>query len=326
MKRREFIGLVTGAAILAHGARAQQAAGVRRIGVMSPFSPADTTLWNKALLRGLRDLGWVDGKNLVIEYRYAEGNKDRLPELATDLIQQKVDVLLTSVTLDTLAARKATAEIPIVMVAVGDPVATGFVSSLARPGGNITGLSQMTPDLSGKRLELLKEIVPNLSTVAMVFNPDDQLSILDAREARLSAQRLSIEVHSLEVRSIADLEKVLGDAVTLRAGGLVILPAPILFENVKLIADFAIQNRLPSTFHLREFPMVGGLVSYGVDRSDLFRRAATYVDKILKGASPATLPIEQPTKFELVINLKTARTLGLTIPANLLGIADEVIE
>jgi len=293
---------------------------------MSPFSPADTTLWNKALLRGLRDLGWVDGKNLVIEYRYAEGNKDRLPELATDLIQQKVDVLLTSVTLDTLAARKATAEIPIVMVAVGDPVATGFVSSLARPGGNITGLSQMTPDLSGKRLELLKEIVPNLSTVAMVFNPDDQLSILDAREARLSAQRLSIEVHSLEVRSIADLEKVLGDAVTLRAGGLVILPAPILFENVKLIADFAIQNRLPSTFHLREFPMVGGLVSYGVDRSDLFRRAATYVDKILKGASPATLPIEQPTKFELVINLKTARTLGLTIPANLLGIADEVIE
>jgi putative ABC transport system substrate-binding protein len=212
------------------------------------------------------------------------------------------------------------------MVAVGDPVATGFVSSLARPGGNITGLSQMTPDLSGKRLELLKEIVPSVSAVAIVFNPDDQLSILDAREARLSAQRLGIEAHSLEVRSIADLEKVLVDAVTLRVGGLVILPAPVLFENVKLIADFAIQNRLPSTFHLREFPMVGGLLSYGVDRSDLFRRAATYVDKILKGASPTTLPIEQPTKFELVINLKTARTLGLTVPANLLGIADEVIE
>jgi putative ABC transport system substrate-binding protein len=326
MNRRKLIAALGGTAIAwPFAARAQQAA-VRRIGILSPFAPADTTLWNKALLRGLRDLGWADGRNLVIEYRYAEGNKDRLPELVTDLIQQKVEVLLTTVTLDTLAARKGTAEIPIVMVAVGDPVATGFVSSLARPGGNITGLSQMTPDLSGKRLELLKEIVPSVSAVAIVFNPDDQLSILDAREARLSAQRLGIEAHSLEVRSIADLEKVLVDAVTLRVGGLVILPAPVLFENVKLIADFAIQNRLPSTFHLREFPMVGGLLSYGVDRSDLFRRAATYVDKILKGASPTTLPIEQPTKFELVINLKTARTLGLTVPANLLGIADEVIE
>ena len=326
MKRREFIGLVTGAAMWPHGARGQQAAGARKIGVLSPFAPADTLLWNKALMRGLRDLGWVDGKNLVVEYRFAEGNKERLAELVTDLIQQKVDILLTTVTQDTLAARKATAEIPIVMVAVGDPVATGLVGSLARPGGNITGLSQMTPDLSGKRLELLKEIVPNISAVAILFNPDDQLSILDAREARLSAQRLSIEVHSLEVRTVADLAKILGDAVALRVGGLVILPAPVLFENLRPIADFAIQNRLPSTFHLREFPTAGGLVSYGVDRSDLFRRAATYVDKILKGANPATLPIEQPTKFELVINLKTARALGLAIPANLLVIADEVIE
>jgi putative ABC transport system substrate-binding protein len=212
------------------------------------------------------------------------------------------------------------------MVAVGDPVATGFVRSLARPGGNITGLSQMTPDLSGKRLELLKEIVPKVSAVAVLFNPDDQLSILDLKEARLSAQRLGIEAHSLEVRAAVDLETALRDAANLRVGGLVILPAPVLFENLKLIADFAIQNRLPSTFHLREFAAVGGLISYGVDRSDLFRRAATYVDKILKGASPAALPIEQPTKFELVINLGTAKTLGLAIPANLLSIADEVIE
>jgi putative ABC transport system substrate-binding protein len=283
-------------------------------------------LWNKALLRGLRDLGWTDGKNLIIEYRHAEGNKERLPELVTDLIQQRVEILVTTVTQDTLVARKATTEIPIVMVAVGDPVATGFVGSLARPGGNITGLSQMTPDLSGKRLELLKQIVPTVSAVAILFNPDDQLSVLDAKEARLSAQRLDILAHSLEVRTFADLEKVLRDTITLRVGGLVVLPAPVLFENVKLIADFAIQNRLPSTFHLREFPTVGGLVSYGVDRSDLFRRAATYIDKILKGANPATLPIEQPTKFELVINLKTARALGLVIPASLLGIADEVIE
>jgi putative tryptophan/tyrosine transport system substrate-binding protein len=326
MKRREFIGLVTGAAMWPHGVRGQQAPGVRKIGVLSPFAPADTLLWNKALMRGLRDLGWVDGKNLVVEYRFAEGNKERLAELVTDLVRQRVDVLLTTVTQDTLVAQKVTAEIPIVMVAVGDPVATGFVGSLARPGGNITGLSQMTPDLSGKRLELLKEIVPKLSSVAMLFNPDDQLSILDAREARLSAQRLGIEVQALEVRTVADLAKVLGDAAALGVGGLVILPAPVLFENLKPIADFAVQNRLPSTFHLREFPTAGGLVSYGVDRSDLFRRAATYVDKILKGASPATLPIEQPTKFELVINLKTAKSLGLTMPANLLGIADEVIE
>jgi putative tryptophan/tyrosine transport system substrate-binding protein len=212
------------------------------------------------------------------------------------------------------------------MVAVGDPVATGFARSLARPGGNITGLSQMTPDLSGKRLELLKEFVPNVSAVAILFDPNDQLAILDLRQARLSAQRLGIEAHPLEVRAAVDLKKALRDAATLRVGGLVILPAPVLFENVKSIADLAIQNRLPSIFHLREFAAVGGLVSYGVDRSDLFRRAATYVDKILKGASPAALPIEQPTRFELVINLGTAKTLGLTVPANLLSIADEVIE
>jgi putative tryptophan/tyrosine transport system substrate-binding protein len=326
MKRREFIGLVTGATTWAHGARGQQAASARRIGVLSPFSPADTLLWNKALLRGLRDVGWVESRNLTVEYLYAEGKKERLPELVADLIRQKVDVIVTTVTMDTLTAKNATAEIPIVMVAVGDPVATGIVKSLARPGGNITGLSQMTPDLSGKRLELLKEIVPAVSAVALLFDPEDPLSVLDQREARLSAQSLGIEVHSLEVRSTADLEKVLHEAATSRLGALVIMPAPVLFENLKLIADFAIQTRLPSTFHLREFPAAGGLVSYGVDRSDLFRRAAAYVDKILKGANPAALPIEQPTKFELVINLRTAKALGLNIPPSLLGIADEVIE
>jgi putative ABC transport system substrate-binding protein len=326
MKRREFIGLAAGAATWARGARAQPAASVRRIGVLSPFSPADTLLWNKALLQGLRELGWVDGRNLAIEFRYAEGKKERLAELAADLIRRKVDLIVTTVTLDTQAARSATAEIPIIMVAVGDPVATGFVNSLARPGGNITGLSQMTPDLTGKRLELLKEIVPGVSAVAMLFDPEDSLSVLDAKEARLSAQRLGIEVHSLEVRNRVDLEKVLHEAVALRAGALVIIPAPVLFANLKLIADFAIQARLPSTFHLREFAASGGLIAYGVDRSDLFRRAASYVDKILKGANPADLPVEQPTKFELVINLKTAKALGLTIPPNLLSIADDVIE
>jgi putative tryptophan/tyrosine transport system substrate-binding protein len=326
MKRREFIVLVAGATVWNHAARGQQAASVRRIGLLSPFSPTDTLLWYKALLRGLRDVGWADGKNLTIEYRYAEGRNERLPALVTDLIRQKVDIIVTTVTVDTLTAKNATAEIPIVMVAVGDPVSVGIVKSLARPGGNITGLSQMTPDLSGKRLELLKEIVPNVSAVAALFNPEDQLSTLDWKEARRSAQTLGIEFHSLEVRSTDDLDKVLNEAAKSRVDALVIMPSPVLFENLKRIADFALQNRLPTTFHLREFADLGGLISYGVDRRDLFRRAATYVDKILKGASPADLPIEQPTKFELVINLRTAKTLGLTIPPNLLGIADEVIE
>jgi len=326
MKRREFIGLVTGVTAWGYAARGQQAASVRRIGLLSPFSPTDTLLWNKALLRGLRDAGWIDGRNLNIEYRYAEGKAERLPELATDLIRQKVDIIVTTVTVDTLAAKNATAEIPIVMVAVGDPVSIGIVKSLARPGGNITGLSQMTPDLSGKRLELLQQIVPQITSIAVLFNPEDPLSMLDWKEARLSAQTLGIEVHSLEVRSTGDFDKVLQEAVAARASALVVMPAPVLFENRRLIADFAMQNRLPSTFHLREFPAVGGLLSYGVDRLDLFRRAATYVDKILKGASPADLPIEQPTKFELVVNLKTAKALGFNIPPSLLARADEVIE
>ena len=326
MKRREFISLVTGVTVWGYAARGQQAASVRRIGLLSPFSPTDTLLWNKALVRGLRDAGWIDGRNVTIEYRYAEGKGERLPELATDLIRQKVDIIVTTVTVDTLAAKNATAEIPIVMVAVGDPVAIGIVKSLARPGGNITGLSQMTPDLSGKRLELLKQIVPQISRVAVLFDPEDPLSMLDWNEARRSAQTLGIEVHSLEVRSTGDFDKVLKEALAAHVGAVVVMPAPVLFANLKLIADFATGNRLPSTFHLREFPDVGGLLSYGVDRSDLFRRAATYIDKILKGASPAYLPIEQPTRFELVINLRTAKMLGITIPPNVLSIADEVIE
>ena len=317
---------MAGATAWNRAARGQQAASVRRIGLLSPFSPTDALRWNKALLRGLRDVGWVDGKNLTIEYRYAEGKKERLPALVTDLVRQKVDIIVTTVTVDTLTAKNATAEIPIVMVAAGDPVAVGIVKSLARSGGNITGLSQMTPDLSGKRLELLKEIVPNVSAVAVLFNPEDQLSILDWKEARHSAQTLGIEFHSLEMRSTDDLDKVLNEAAKSRVDAIVIMPSPVLFENLKRIADFALQNRLPTTFHLREFAYLGGLISYGVDRSDLFRRAATYVDKILKGARPADLPIEQPTKFELVINLRTAKALGLTIPPNLLGIADEVIK
>ncbi len=325
MRRREFIVLL-GGVVLPFAARAQQEKRVPRIGLLSPFSRSDTALWHQAFLEGLRDLGWVEGQNIVVEYRYAEGKVDVLPELAADLVRLKVDIIVTAVTNDTLAAKNTTKEIPIVMAAAGDPVATGIVESLARPGGNITGLSQMNPELTGKRLDLLKEIVPKLSPVAVLWNPEDPISILGWDEIQLPARKLGVEVHSLEVRSPGDLDKALDEAARTHVGALVIMPNPVFVTNLKRIADFAAQNRLPSIFHLREFANAGGLVSYGIDRSDQFRRAATYVDKILKGAKPADLPIEQPTKFELVINLKTAKALGLAVPPTLLSSADEVIE
>ena len=327
MRRREFIALLGGAAVAwPLAAHAQQATKVPRIGLVSPFARSDTALWHQAFLQGLRDRGWVEGKTIIVEYRYAEGRNDRLPELIADLVRVKVDIIVTSVTNDALAAKNATREIPIVMVAAGDPVATGIVASLARPGGNITGLSQMNPELIGKRLELLKEIVPELSSVAVLWNPEDPISVLGWQEIQLPARKLAVEAHSLEVRSPGDLDKAFDEAARTRVGALVIMPNPVFVTNLKRIADFAAQSRLPSIFHLREFAEAGGLVSYGVDRSDLFRRAATYVDKILKGANPADLPIEQPTKFELVVNLKTAKALGLGMPPSLLARADEVIE
>ncbi len=327
MKRRDFIGLIVGSAVSARSAYGQQAVNARRIGILSSFSAANTQRWEKALLLGLRDAGWIEGRNLVIERRYAEGRMERLPELAGDLLRQKVEVIVTTVTADTTAARTATSDIPIVMAAVGDPVATGLVKSLAHPGGNVTGLSQMTPDLTGKRLGLLKELVPGVSAIALLYNPEDPLSVLDWKEAQRSAQTLGIKtVHSFEVSKTGDLDKVLTEIPALHVAALVMMPAPVLVENLKPIADYAIRNRMPSLFHLREYAEAGGLVSYGVDRSDLFRRAASYIDKLLKGANPADLPIEQPTKFELVINLKTAKELNIVIPPGVLGMADEVIE
>ena len=304
----------------------QQPAQISRIGLLSPFSPSDTTLWHEAFRQGLRDLGWVEGKNIRIEYSYANGRNDRLPELIVDLLRLKVDIVVTAVTNDSLAAKNATKAIPIVMAAAGDPVATGIVMSLARPGGNITGLSQMAPELIGKRLELLKDIVPKLSRVVVLWNPEDPVSALSWKEIQLPARKLEVELHSLEVRSSSGLDKAFEDTIKARVGALAIMPSVVFLTNLKRIADFAAKNRLPSIFHLREFADSGGLVAYGVDRSDLFRRAATYVDKILKGAKPGDLPIEQPTKFELVINLKTAKALGIKISQQMLLRADKVIE
>jgi putative ABC transport system substrate-binding protein len=296
------------------------------IGLLSPFSRPDTELWHQAFRQGLRDLGWIEGVNARIESRFAEARMERLPELVSDLIKLKVDVIVASVTPDALAAARATKTIPIVMVSPGDPIATGLIASLARPGGNVTGMSQMLTELVGKRLELLKDAAPSISRVAVLWNPRDAISILAWRELQDPARQLGIDLYSLEVQSSDQFDAAFAGAIGANVGAIMALPAPIFVDNEKRIADFAAANRLPSIFHLPEFVRVGGLLAYGPNRSDLFRRAASYVDKILKGANPADLPVEQPTKFELVINLSTAKTLGLTVPPLLLAVATEVIE
>jgi putative ABC transport system substrate-binding protein len=310
----------------AGAARAQAPAKVRRIGLLSTFSLSDAAPWHHAFRQGLRDLGWVEGKNISIEYRYVDGRSDRLPDLAADLVRLKVDVIVASAPEDALAAQKATRAVPIVIVVSGDPVALGLVESLARPGGNVTGLSTMTFELAGKRLELLKQIVPKLSRVAVLWNPQGAVPMLQWKETQHAARQLGVQLHSLEVRTLNDLDKAFEGAIRARVGALFVMPDPLIIANLKRIADLAAKSRLPSIFHISEFADAGGLVAYGLDRADLFRRAATFVDKILKGAKPGDLPVEQPTKLELFINLKTARAIGLTIPQNLLYRADKVIE
>jgi putative tryptophan/tyrosine transport system substrate-binding protein len=309
-----------------HLADAQQTKKIQRIGFLSPFSSSDSALWDQAFRQGLRDLGWVEGKNVSIEYRYAEGRNDRLPDLVADLVRLNVDIIVASVATDALVAKKVTQKIPIVVASAGDLVASGLVDSLARPGGNVTGLSQIAPELAGKRLELLKEIVPKLSHVAVLWRPEGASSPLAWKESQLPAHALGLQLHSMEVRSSNDFAKAFEGATRARAGAVAIMPDPLFVANLKRIAELAVKSRLPSIFHLREFADSGGLATYGPDRSDMFRRAATYVDKILKGATPADLPVEQPTKFELVINLKTAKQIGLTIPPNVLARADRVLK
>ena len=325
-RRKLVIALGAGALAWTGAVRAQASPTVRRIGLFSQTSPSVTAPSYEAFRLGLRDLGWVEGKNISIEYRYAEGRHDRLPDLAADLVRLKVDVIVTTATSDALAAQRSTRAIPIVMVAAGDPVANGLVESLARPGGNVTGLSQMISELGGKRLALLKEMVPKLSLVAVLWNPQSASSTLYWKEIQLPARQLGLQLHSLKVRGPDDFDKAFEDATRARAGALVVTGDPVITANLKRIAGLAAKSRLPSIYQSSAFVDAGGLVAYGPDRADLYRRAATYVDKILKGAKPGDLPIEQPTKFELVINLKTAKALGLTIPQSLLLRADEVIQ
>jgi len=308
-------------------ADAQQAPKTAKIGILSATTPAALAPSVEAFKQGLRELGWVEGKSFVLEVRYSEGKVERGSELARELVALKMHVIVTPADLSIAAIKRETQTIPIVMALSSDPVGAGFVASLARPGGNITGLSNISPELSGKRVELLREAVPGLSRLALLWNPEVRGAVLDYKEAASAARSLRVEVQSVEVSRAEDLDRAFSTITSWRAQALM-LPGinPVGFANRAQIVSFAQRNRLPSMFPTKEYVDSGGLMSYGPSLVDLFRRAAGYVDKILKGAKPADLPVQQPTKFELVINLKTAKALGLTLPQSLLRRADEVIE
>jgi putative tryptophan/tyrosine transport system substrate-binding protein len=308
-------------------AEAQQQAKIPRVGYVSGSGDAlNPGPYVEALRQGLRDLGYSEGKQFVIEYRGAEGKPDRMAPLAAELVHLKVDVLVLPTIPAIHAAKQATTTIPIVMVTQVDPVAAGLVDSLARPGGNITGVATLQRDLSGKRLELLKEVVPRLERVGVLRNPDDQTAI-GFKDYEAAARALKIRLQSLDARgSNPDLEGAFREAVKERANAVITITNNPLFRKSKRVTDLAIKHRLPSMYEGSTWVEGGGLMSYSANDLELFRRAATYVDKILKGAKPADLPIEQPTKFELVINLKTAKQIGLTIPQSMLYRADKVIK
>ena len=309
-------------------AEAQQAAKVARIGYLAGNLAAGPHL-QEAFRRGLRDLGYVEGRNVVIEYRDAEGKFERLPALAAELVALKVDVIMASAAPQALAAKQATTTLPIVFGAAPDPVETGLVTSLARPGGNVTGLSMLTPELVGKRLELLTQAVSGVSRVAVLWQPGVPGERTDedmVKEAEAAARALGVQPQFVEARGPADFDRAFSDMTTARAGALIVVGSSMFFIERRRLVDLAAKNRLPAVYPLREYVDAGGLLVYGPKLADLYRRAATYVDKILKGTKPGDLPVEQPTKFELVFNLKTAKALGLEVPPLLIAQADEVIE
>ena len=306
-------------------APAQQPTKIPRIGFLLATSPSSNAARYEAFRQGLRELGYVEGKNLVIDRRFAEGKLDRLPSLAAELVRLNVDVIVTSGGISTRAAKEATVTIPIVMVQDNDPVANGFVASLARPGGNITGLATLAPELSGKRLELLKEIVPRLSRVAVFgtsINPGNAQSL---KEIQLAAGAFKVQLQYLDVLEPKDIETAFRAATKGRADAVIVLVSSVLNSHRTQVVELAVKARLPVIYPFLEFVEAGGLMTYGVNFTDLYRRAATYVDKILKGRTPADLPVEQPMKFEFIVNLKAAKAIGLTIPPNVLVRADKVI-
>ena len=327
MRRRQFITLLGGAAATwPLAARAQQPAKIPRIGFLGNSTATMEANLIGPLRDGLRELGYEEGRNVIIEFRWADGKYDQFPALVAELLAAKVDVIITAGTPATLAIKKATSTVPLVFIAVGDPVGTGVVPNLGRPGGNITGLSSIAPDLEGKRLELLREVVPKLSHVAFFLNPANAFHTASMRQARVAAQSLGIKLQPMEVNKSEQLDGAFASIVKEKPDALLILADRVFLHNRKRMMEFAIQQRLPSVNAYRELVEAGGLISYWPSYEDMHRRAAVYVDKILKGTKPADLPIEQPTKFTLLINLKTAKTLGLTVPPTLVARADELIE
>jgi ABC-type uncharacterized transport system substrate-binding protein len=308
-------------------AEAQQAPKVPRIGFLAGSGDTENPGFNvEAFRQGLRSLGYIEGKNILVDYRYGEGKEDRFPSLIAELVQLKVDVLVVPPLMAIREAKQATKTIPIVMVTTQDPVAAGIIDSLARPGGNITGVTRLTVELSGKRLELLKEVTPTLSRVGVLWDAAGAGSAMSFNEYEVAARALKLQFQALGVRGPSpDFEAAFQSAAKARAGALIAITGALFNRYEKRIADLAIQHRLPSLYERSGYVESGGLMSYAANDSDQYKRAAVYVDKILKGAKPADLPVEQPTKFELVINLKTAKQIGLTIPPNVLARADRVI-
>jgi putative tryptophan/tyrosine transport system substrate-binding protein len=324
--RRRFFGFALSTLLLAlcFPAQAQQQAKVHKFGWLGarPSSAGGQEI----IPRMLRDLGYVEGKNIAFEYRFADNKVDRLPALADELVRLKVDVLFTPGISETLAAKNATSTIPIVFMSAGDPVAAGLVDSLARPGGNITGFTDIGAVLAGKRLELLKETVPKLSRVAVLWDPQNPSSAQQWKESQLPARELGLQLHSMEVSSADKFESAFKETTKARSNGIAVTLDGLINSNQKRIADLAIKHRIPAVYARGDFTESGDLMSYGPDQAEPYRRTAVFIDKILKGTKPADIPVEQPKKFELIINLKAAKQIGLTIPPNVLARADKVIK
>jgi putative ABC transport system substrate-binding protein len=326
IKRREFITLLVGAAAAwPLAARGQQREKLPTIGFLGAASASAMKSWLDAFVARLRELGWIEGRTVAIEIRWAEGRRERVAEIAAEFVQLKVDVIVTSATPPTLAAKQATAVIPIVFAAVSDPVGPGLVASLARPGGNVTGLANQTSDTAGKKLELLREAVPGLRRLAIMANVGNPASVLEMGEVQATARTLGLEVTTSEIRRAEDIAPAF-EALKDRADALYLGPDPLMNTNRTRVNILAVGARLPTMQGAREYVEAGGLMSYGPNFPDQFRRVADFVDKILRGTKPADIPVEQPTKFDLVINLTTAKALRLEVPSSLLARADEVIE
>jgi putative tryptophan/tyrosine transport system substrate-binding protein len=325
MRRREFISLLGGAAVWPVAARAQPSSKMPTVGFLGATTSATSPQWAAAFAQRLRELGWTEGRNVAIEYRWAEGRNERMAEIAAEFVRARADVIVAQGTTATLTAKNATAAIPIVFVLPGDPVGSGLVASLARPGGNVTGLSSQTADLGGKRLDLLREIVPGLRRLAMMGNAGNSANVSDMHEFQTAARASGLDATTFEIRRTEDITAAFATFKG-KVDALYVAPDALLNTNRMRINTLALAARLPTMYGARENVEAAGLISYGPSFTDLFRRAGDYVDKILRGTRPADLPVEQPTKFELVVNLITAMALGLTVPPTLLARADEVIE